>query len=368
MKKIFISILILLAFNYCAENVETQKEFKFKTFPAVHKLEGKEVNTLKNLGFSFIHFEMVDSLLIVKDPYNRNNCLYIVNKNNFELIAKTGKRGKGPREISSPGEMFYNPYRKEIWLIDGAKYKTYKFNLKKVLDQDDYLPKPAFKIKEKLLPFWDIVWLSHNKFAVVNTNNDKLITIYDEKGKKIGDYGKKFHKKKDGDPLIGYKLTCNADIDYSKKTKEIFMSFVYFDKIVAINLEQNHQIISEGPKSYNPEFQYKRGLLSTKKLNRIRGKTIVSNNFVFSTYYGKKKWRLNEKSGPEVNYFDEIHIFDLKGKPIAKIKLDRQINEFIIDNENKRIIAHGVSNDKVVIYNLQNNNSLEKIINTKQSN
>jgi len=70
---------------------------EFKSFPDEYKLNSKKLNLVLYTGA--VGFELMDSLLLVRNPYDEFFFLSIYNKNTLQHIKSFCKRGKGPWEM-----------------------------------------------------------------------------------------------------------------------------------------------------------------------------------------------------------------------------------------------------------------------------
>lgn len=343
MKKIIFCYLILSIFyisGACNKKNE-QKEISFNKFPKEANLKGFTPN-MEILPLKLHQIEIIDSLIVAFDFYNNNQRLYIFNANNFNLIESAGIIGEGPKELTRP--FFFDIDRKTemIWIGDRGKQKNFGFHIDSIIQSGKKLPDLEVKFPEKLKNFTRIRVYNDSLFALTSylpENKPKLLKLINTNGKIIDSLGNFPQKRKKEEPKYGYKQLWEHNMRIIDN-KNIIISFLHFDKIMLLDSSGNNIYIASGPDKINPKrnFYNNKSFMTTKNTKRGYGPCYKHKEYILCLYSGnsfftKKGYSIKQQ------YFEHIHVFDEEGNPFIRYNLSHEIRDFIIDENNKRIIG-----------------------------
>jgi hypothetical protein len=358
----YLSILIFVI--ACTNTKKDKNSFKELTadekearFTKINQLNGVHPKLKKTLALQSYDVKTIDSLLILKENYKSDFCIYVFNINTFDFITKTGKRGKGPKEITSVGRFFLKEKQKELWLMDNSDFKLWKFDLKKVIKRkEDYLPEKSIKLKgEMKRPIKDIKWMPDRGQIVISGNlGENLLSFYSENGKFLNHLGKKFIKNEEGWDSFEYTKKMSLHFDVQPKTSNIALAYRFFDRISIVNPREKTLHITKGEKNMNKNLNDPKGKhLNYGNIKHLYFRPIWIKNYIVVPYMGKTvKENLRDPKEPP-RYPDKLRVFNSEGEPVVQYKLNTQISDICYDRENNRVIALDMRSDNpFIIYKL----------------
>mgnify|MGYP006287349417 CR=1 FL=1 len=330
-------ILILILFFSCNNN----KEY-FTSFPQNFKLEGKIISLEQNYRNGIIDF--YDSLLIISSTMQSPYLIHFYNKNDFNYISSTGKRGSGPGEISSPGLGCIDNKEGVVWYRDMGRKKLWKFGIAEALTNKDYIPSNSNMIPTDIF-FIDFNYFHNGIFSFSNTNQEIFISYFNEKGEQLDSLNVrndlKIYEKIDEQSrkyTSNYLYTSNID-------RGLHAIAYRFCDVFSI-IDSNGGIVSI---NYGPGRVRQKPDL--KKLNQIITNYEIASNeeFIFCLYLGEKKFN-EEKNSPM--FPKVLHIYDWTGTPLVKLELNYTVMSFSIDNDSNRIVTFSPETGGLIYYNI----------------
>ena len=343
-----------MVLGFGCSKTETVQEFKkFKKnedFTRKAKLKGEKLALDTSFPLKAYRIEIIDSLIIINENYNPDYCIYIFNKNNFKLLAKTGRRGKGPGEISSPSRGSISSEEKMYWLFDISKNGFWKFNLNEALLDPDYLPTDFVKIEKRNDQFYDMEWMhGENKF-ILNGIDNNLLTVYSNNGNVANSIGKNFIKNSDNQHPFLYAQKNALHFSIHPKTGNIAIAYRLFDRISIIDPKDNTKYITTGKKTLNKKLENINNThLNFRHIKIGYFNPIWIKNFIVVPFVGQT----SHSNTYEPTFADKLRVFKEDGTPVIEYELDAQISNFCYDKENKRIIALNMNDENpFVIYHL----------------
>ena len=366
MRKIHIIswILILIFIITCKNEEKSEHSFKELTphetkaeFSKTKQLEGKHAELKKILPLQAYDVKIIDSLLIVQDTYKSDFCFYLFNKNTFDLITKTGKKGKGPKEITAPGSFFLKKKKNELWVMDNTNFEIWKYDLNKVIKrEEDYLPEKSIKLTgEMRRPIKDIKWMPDIGQIVVSGNyGENLLSFYSENGKFMNHLGENFIKNEEGWDSFEYTKKMSLHFDVQPKTSNIALAYRFFDRVSIVNPQDRTIQITKGEKTINKNLTDPKGKhLNYGNIRHLYFRPIWIKNYIVVPYMGKTvKENLRDPKEPP-RYPDKLRVFNSEGEPVVQYNLNTQISGICYDRENNRVIALDMRSDNpFIIYKL----------------
>ena len=138
------------------------------------------------------------------------------------------------------------------------------------------------------------------------------------------------------------------------------MVYRKFDRMILRDLKSDNFIETIGPDHIDPKKQ--QALYEHERIEGYDGKPTFDEDFIYALYQGTVGTKVDyDKGKMYVVYPKNIHIFDWNGKPVMKLILDHEISTFVIDKENKRIIAFAVdAEDNIISYDISHIQELNK--------
>ena len=331
--------------------VACNKKGQFDSFPNEKKLNSQVPKTTSK-GVTLTEIKIIDSLLIAYDHKPATHCMHIYNLKDFSYITSAGLIGKGPKEITNPLTIAVNKSKKIIWVLDEGKFKLFGYKIPNILSNNNVLPSYEVSISEKIkLLSFSFNCYTDSLFAL-GQGSEGAVKIMNFNGNIIDTLGNLPVERKENEPKVGFGYKMRRKICIHNDT--IVISFNHYDRIMAINTKGNTLFSIKGPDNIKPNGIYKDVTINGRSTGLWQGlnNTIIGyrdiyvyKKHIFSLYSGKKKV-IRQNNRPRLQYFTKIHVFDLHGNPHLKYKLDREINEFVIDKKNNRFIGIGVDTEE----------------------
>lgn len=338
MKKITkITVFIIISFSI----VSACKEKEDKRFAEKERLEGLKPDVEapsygKMPKLKFVY----DSVILVKDVYNKNYTVNLINAKDFSHITTTGKIGKGPNEINKSGNLIFNKQSKNSFLyLDLGKYKFFRFKMKNILkEEQEYLPQPSdFKFKKGYMPAYDMKMFNDSIIAFNGNTGRNILYFMNSDGKIVKKIGEKFYERTDDMPEIAYAMATKTKFAVNPDKSKIAIGYGLFNKLICLDTSGKKLFEFQG-EEFNNNFKVKGAVITHEGLKTGYRKLIATDNYIFALYNGKIQWYRKDNTS-YYNYPNTIQVFNWHGDPVMEINLDREIHDFLIDKEEKRIIA-----------------------------
>ncbi|MFP4019945.1 MAG: BF3164 family lipoprotein [Bacteroidales bacterium] len=340
MKKIIIFILICIS-TQCDNKHEYKK---FKNFSRTISLNSKSYeNQIKISNIVGI----IDSIIVVKtglDEYQYK----LLNKNNFSFITQTGKKGKGPKELIGTINGNLDTINNYMYCASRSKLKIFRFDIDSLLKSNNYLPAIHTEIPEEF---------SH--VSKINVINDSVVlgaglTAYNihiiDKEKNTLEKFARLPEKPKNIKSIHHSNLYNNIMSYNPKNKLIAMGYIKFDTLSGYDIKGKEIFQTVGPDFIQSDYKTQYKIKSKNAFKSIR----TDNKNIYALYSGKHKIEklsdANNLTDAKVIQPNTIHVFDWQGNPKLKIKLDKSINDFVIDKETNRLIGISSDDQSFVVY------------------
>lgn len=348
---IYIILTVLLLSVSCTKK-EDDKTIQFNRFPQTENLKGKIPN-MESHPLRLYDIEIKDSLIIVFDYYHKDKRLYILNSNNFSLLASSGKTGKGPEELTIPYTIDLDKENNIIWVGDRGKQKIFGFPLDSILMVNKELPEHELQLdKNTASEFQRIRKYSDSTFAIA-IGEPELFQLFNFSKNTITKLGQLPEKRKDREPEFGFEWLWQRNIRILEN-KDVLISFTNFDKIIRTDSLGNTKFLITGP----DEIEQKREYVDTHwkhVMNNKRGygPCYQYNDKIYCLYSGEAFAIIDENHNTRQQYYKKICVFSSEGEPLKQYNLDHEIRDFAIDTINNRVIGLSVEEkEPFIIYSI----------------
>jgi len=327
MKKISLLLLIAtLVIQGC------NKEHKAKTFtPDKRIVSVKE--KIKDLPFSEIVqvgvVEITDSIIIVEDYSGFNDrILYLLNRNDFQPIAKSLKSGKGPGEITRAGFMTTDLLKLKLYLNDHGKNVVWEIPIDSMISNPEYLPSQNLRRNPQLLlqeyyPLDDSIMLGIAMHPLSPSTFEIKTAKWNVKKNTIIEFGYE-HPNAQGIYL------STMDFGISLKHSCYFKAHYWIDLLTICNLNGTLKCNIYGP-DWGKIGRYGSSIY-------FFGGVKPYHDFVLAAYVGDKATITDENKREKGNSPSKLLVFNPEGDYIATIDLGINFTRFAVDEENNRII------------------------------
>jgi hypothetical protein len=343
----FISLMLMALLVLITSGCKKQNNITFNSFPNEQELKGEKLNLV--IYTSAVHLELMDTLLFIRNSYDDNLFISIYHKNTFQHIKSFCKRGKGPEEMVYVGYWSIDKDNGILWVPDFQKVNIWGYNVDSLLKFPGYKPTTIISLPKKLHPMMGLASFNSELFAVPDPLGEVQLFFFDRKGEQVSVMEKM--DIKDIDDSFYSDLTRTHNRIHSEKQKMI-MVYRYFDRMILYDLKTNQHTEVIGPDHIDEKKQL--AAYDHERLKGYTGKPKFDDRYIYLFYNGGPAKHVDfEKGKVSAAYGKKIHIFDWNGNPVMRLILDHEISDFVVDKENKRIIAFAVdAEDNLISYDI----------------
>lgn len=339
----FLIPLMLSLFVLSCDSENSDVIYNFNKFPAEVTLQGTNTNLNDFVRFDPSKALKFDSLIFIR-PRRGDYPIHIFNYNDFNYIKPAGKIGKGPGEISIADQIFLKK-NKELWIEDAAKKKIVKYPIDSILKSTNYLYKESIDIPKEIWVAGKGHFINDSTLIQHVTHKKGRFLIY--RNKKIIDTLGELPKKKKSNIKERYYLHNYYTKGGYIPSKDIAIAaFMHYDIIELYDITTGKKIRKiVGPDNIEPVLT-SNGIVHTSKSDGAYYGIKTDDKYIYLSYLGRTM--LKEGSGYggyKAAYPSQIHVHNFNGKPVMKIKLDREFVTFIIDRKKKIIITIGAERE-----------------------
>ena len=339
MKNTFIFTIFIILFFSCER--ENPGIISFSSFPEEIHLKAYKPETEFD-SLSFWKIEVIDSILIGYNFLHQDDGLqvfYFFNKKNFKFVNSCGSFGRGPGEIIVPGNISANKTEKSIYISDGGDMTISKFVLPEALSNPGYLPKKVLKMKSYATFGVRKRINLKNTFIQAGQDNESLLSIINSEGELVNQIGQQFIPMENR-PEFAYNQLVDHDFVAHPDRQKFAVSYVFFDRIIGVDIEGNQLFSTLGPDNQAPDYEKKTGRYYFNPIQTVRTYWGMASDdkYIFARYLGKPLYIKSDNSEKKMQHSNILHVFDWNGQPRAKVILEKEIeHSFVIDG--MRLIA-----------------------------
>lgn len=329
MKFTVVPFFALLIFVSCKEEKQLDPFENFFDSAGTKELVGEEVQ-LNSDSLYFSHlFEMLwaDNLLIVSDSDSGYN-LKIIDLTTGQA-RRFCKQGRGPYEMKAPISTFsFDSKNRLLYVTDNVNY--YRFSLDSLKGNVD-IPLSYIEIKNNGGNFLHSTY-ANDGYVVGGSYENKVSTMNITNYKTTQKYN--YHNG----PLVEQAFFYNhpnKSMCVYFESKSAAMGLVEYENgKIELNEKswwksEEKEVVSENIRKTVPSMNPKNGFITSA----------VTSKYIYTLYSGK----ILKGRDPEalMDFFtsDMIYVFDWKGNPIKKYKLDRKVRSIAIDDKDEVLYA-----------------------------
>lgn len=324
--------LIIILITGCSVN-----DYKSEGLPT--NIPEKEVcgKTL-DIGDYYLHrplsMELSDSFIILLDYFDRDYSMQIFSKSG-ELISKFGKKGRGRGELTSPNSFVFNKDKKAISVFDPnlKKHTTYH-NL-----PDADVVEAKLSRKSMSIPFRNCFkigqyslatgYFGDNRFAILDSAFN--IVKYDLGYSAI----KHFDEKEDIPYVYNYQPKYAIRPDGKKMIYGSYLGVIMeiydlynFPQTITLSHRKEY-IYPKYEKRTGQNFQ----VWESDKCEIGFYDFYTTNSYIYALISGT-----TEDVAP-----NSIYVFDWDGKPVMKLKTDKNLCSIAIDEQRKELYGVNIT-------------------------
>ena len=350
MKRIlsFLSLGVSLLFS-CTGPSETGISH-YNQFKEEKNITGQEVS-LDSVFYRYLYRVAIkENMAILMDLHPNEYFYHVYSYPDWQFIASFGKRGEGPEEVlSADGVRFHSP--DSIYTLDANRMIVTRWTLSpeaKIVSRVEDIP-----LNKSLIRSLDFYRTDKN-FLIPNYSGECRYHEVSHDGQSIQDIGEIPTEEHKENRNVALAQAWRTFTDYNPKNN-IYALVTQLGEVVEIhNLKTGKQIVLYGPAG-EPRYKEHKG---ESFPNGIKGFTDVqvTDKYIYALFDGmsweeRHQYYKRGEEAPNGGHF--IYMFDLKGKPIRKYILDKNIMGFEIDEKRNLLIATCAESDEpIILYNL----------------
>lgn len=151
MKKfVVLNVILVICFTGCSgDRSNTEKlQKKRNKIVNVHN-DIVDIKTEVLFGKSLLY--VIDDYLVLLEVASKTpRCIHLFEKNTFRYVASSGLLGRGPGEITEPGNIGVDRHNRVLWVPDFGQKVIWKFPLDCILESEDFMPTESLKLGDDL--------------------------------------------------------------------------------------------------------------------------------------------------------------------------------------------------------------------------
>lgn len=342
----FLMILISLFYFSCEKSNQIIISDNIKTFSQFPKEEILELNNLieYKLG-NPRQMIMIDSTLILGNyASGQEYFLHNYSLNKHEFSKPYISKGRGFKQVMGLINIGVND--KYLWLNDFTAKKMMLIDKDKVFKDSSYFGIKEYSFNESR--YFRSILLDDLRCITTGSETSKYkIQIIDLP---TGEVYEEFGSLEKWSKEIPLHIVAKASLTqtFLKPTKDkIVLAYIHTDIIEIFDLNTKKSISLQGPEKFDLDFKiYNNVWFENEKTRTAFIGGTVTNKYIYLLYSGKKFTNENAYKG---NY---IFIYDWNMNPIKKIKLNNEVYEICISDDDKTLYSYNEETGYIVSANI----------------
>jgi hypothetical protein len=320
-----ITFLVLLFLIGCNSNNKSSTEKIQKNRNKIVNVSDKIIDVKLDALFGNSALYILDDILIVMDKFPKGeNGIHLFNKNTFKYITSTGKIGKGPHEIISPGPICLDSKNRVFWVPDAGKKQLFKFPLDSVLQNPEFMPIIQKRMDYSFLTSSivnDSIVFGETAQATSNSSFEMKLAKLNINSEVLESFGYRHPKALRKKTFASFAVSVKQNFYVECHTRCDLMTICDLNGNLKYNI-------------YGPGW-----LESDQDKNSYFYEVHLVGNNIVASYIGSRglvvKGNITKGAAPS-----EFIIFDKEGNYLKTIEAGFEFEQFCIDEDNNRIIAY----------------------------
>ncbi|MDC1105499.1 hypothetical protein OAT16_02265 [Prolixibacteraceae bacterium] len=316
----------VLTKNYSLNEVEEKIEI-LHTSPnqSLNKIDVSKLNQMKLIDKKY---------LVLVDKASENKGILILDRKNFSLLGKTGIKGEGPQEISNYSELI--PFKGGFLMADYAKKILYFYDIKKAIEDTNYLPETYGPLKTFLS---SLRITKGNQYIGTQLGMSQSVEGALEINIVKGDIS-----KEESDLVIPH----YKEVDATQTSMDPSNLLCYIEK------DQDLFSVSYTPYDlftiYNVNGELVRSIKGEEKLKKREGysyfrHTQFTPNYIYVDHQNNAIYKKNNKGKMQYAGYNTILCFDREGTYQETLESEHPFDLFLILPDKKEIIFYRANSD-----------------------
>lgn len=338
--KFTIILLVALLFFACNKSTTDKKLIEFSEFPLIDSISDLKIEEFKEIPSNSDFLISENYYISFSQGTSRGFYFTVFSKNTLSPVAQFAKQGSAPHELRLGAAPSIDADNNKVYIVDVARNQyVFEYNLSEAVSNAEYIPKKLFKYGYDNCHTIRFKNCFANVFLTqyIMGSNDSIdyqYTFIDNTGTITGQY----------EPInypAEYPVYVRKSLAFSEKiynNGRIYTAFANQDKILCFDFEKKETVFeTRGPRIEFPEIEIDGNSWIPDKIPAPMSynSIAVSNKYIYTVNTGKYK-TIHDKVSIESNY---LGVFNLKGEPVKKIKLNVPIMKVYFDKYTNEIIC-----------------------------
>lgn len=294
-------------------------------FPQEVQIRGIRLNASDDLLRCNLTYQ-VDKYLFVVDPDNQH-AFSIVDIKQDSLVKRWGDIGEGPCDLQPISIVnSLEKGRVGIHLMNRFTYK--EFDLLDILNEDQL---NCDEVKNNLhSDFYRIVKLDETRFLGLGVFENRYALLRKEETDPYNSFSNYHFEKemKDRAGRVAMAMASQGDLVLKPDGSKAFFGTYNFIAFDILSIEEEDIFVEKRVSYSSPEFEQELGSNSvsvnySEKNTFGFQKAVATDRYIYTLFSGK-----NKKT--DSYYSDLVYVFNWKGEPVKKIKLDREVKSLTV--------------------------------------
>ncbi len=343
--KCMLLILAGLSFFSCVK-LNSETHLSYRDFPQKNYCVSSEI-ILDTVLFRYpFRIKVFDEKAIVLDLHNPDHYYHLFSYPDFKPVASFGRRGNAPGEVLS-GENIIFKNCDTIYTLDSNKNEIQHWSLP--AENNPVKLRETITLDNDLLRPLDFTILDDSTFLIPDYSGNNRFCFINNKGEVIARHGQivtKNAKKTIPGPALAQ--AWRSFVDYNPKNKVLAMVTQLGEVLEIYHLNDTlSHFTSIGPHG-EPTYDVFKGHAIPAGIMGFSD-VFVADRYIYTVFHGQSFKEISLQGNSALDGGKYIYVFDLKGSPVCKIELDRNVYAIYPDESTGKLIALDVNSDQPIL-------------------
>ena len=335
-RSLVLYVFLVICFTGCSGDSSNTEKFQKRRNSNINvQNDIVDIKTEVLFGKSLLY--VIDDYLVLLEVASKTpRCIHMFEKSTFRHVASSGLLGRGPGEITEPGNIGVDRQNRILWVPDFGQKVIWKFPLDSILESEDFMPTESLKLGDDL--FIDRFEILNDSIfigkAVQYLNSNSYTTIMSKlniRNNVIQEFGYANPQLEDDKSSSQFALSIANNIYVN--------SYFKYDLLTICDLEGNLLYNVYGPEGVKIDGNNKSFYFGIE----------IADGKIFASYINDLAV-VNDGTRLKGNLPSKLLIFNTQGDYLFTIETGDEFSYFCVDEDNKRIIAYFEGREEAMGY------------------
>ena len=149
-RSLVLYVFLVICFTGCSGDSSNTEKFQKRRNSNINvQNDIVDIKTEVLFGKSLLY--VIDDYLVLLEVASKTpRCIHMFEKSTFRHVASSGLLGRGPGEITEPGNIGVDRQNRILWVPDFGQKVIWKFPLDSILESEDFMPTESLKLGDDL--------------------------------------------------------------------------------------------------------------------------------------------------------------------------------------------------------------------------